>query len=261
MTWLQPENANGAGPAERPEGMATNVYGEIEALTSVVPGWSSPEQLLTLFNLVIASGHLGGDILEIGSWCGRSTAILAKALAVCGSGTVHAIDLFPHKNDWYRNEDGSYSFECRIGDETFGAYSAQTVWVKPFERDIAPVYKKYDSIRDAFNETISKANLDSFVKAYHGDSRIFARQAPSGTRCRLAFIDGDHSYEAVCQDIEIAERFLIPGGWVCFDDAFTAYDGVDAAIRDRVLGGNKYTFTHQVTRKMFVAKYKSDFSK
>ena len=257
MTWLQPDNSNGvaSAAAQRPEGTTTNVYSEIETLASVVPGWTPPEQLLTLYNLVLASGHLGGDVLEIGSWCGRSTAILAKALAACGSGTVHAVDLFPHKNDWRRNADGSYSFESRIGDKTFGAYTAQTVWAEPFERDIAPVYEKYDSVRDAFDETLERAGVEEFVKAYHGNSQVFAAQAPKGTRCRLAFIDGDHGYEAICQDIKIVERFLLPGGWICFDDAFTVYDGVNSAIRDCVITSKSYALDHQLTQKMFVARY------
>lgn len=76
----------------------------------------------------------------------------------------------------------------------------------------------------------------------------------SGRRFRLAFIDGDHSYEAVCADIRNVERVLVPGGWICFDDAFTVYDGVNRAIDDLIINSGDYELCQQMTRKFFVAR-------
>ena len=91
---------------------------------------------------------------------------------------------------------------------------------------------------------------------FRGTGTIFASQVSRDLRVRLAFLDGDHSYGAVCADIEAVERFLVPGGWIAFDDAFSVYDGVDAAIRDRVLSSDRYEFAHQVCRKFFIARRK-----
>jgi cephalosporin hydroxylase len=71
----------------------------------------------------------------------------------------------------------------------------------------------------------------------------------------MAFIDGDHAYDEVVKDIKGLEPFLVPGAWVCFDDAFTVYEGVDKAINEYILNNNNYKLGHQVTRKLFVAQY------
>ena len=47
---------------------------------------------------------------------------------------------------------------------------------------------------------------------------------------------------------------LVPGGWLCFDDAFSTYEGVDRAIRDLVIGKPEFDFSQQLTRKLFVAR-------
>src|SRR5438093_633997 len=52
---------------------------EIAKLVAETPGWSPESQLAKLFDLVCASADLGGDVLEVGSWCGLSAAVLGLA--------------------------------------------------------------------------------------------------------------------------------------------------------------------------------------
>ena len=47
---------------------------------------------------------------------------------------------------------------------------------------------------------------------------------------------------------------LSPGGWLCFDDAFTSYEGVNRAVRERVLQSDAFDLSMQLTRKLFVAR-------
>ena len=141
-----------------------------------------------------------------------------------------------------------------LGDEAVEAYRIQTVWQEPFERDIAPLYQIADGILDIFEQTIASNALGGIVVSHRGTSAVVARKHAEGFRCRLAFIDGDHSFEAVCRDIDNIEPILLPGGWLCFDDAFTSYDGVDRAIRERVAENSAYDLKQQLTRKLFVAE-------
>lgn len=236
--------------------ITTPIINQIEEIVRDIPGWSPVDQLYTLFNLAYLTADLEGDIVEIGSWCGRSASVLGLAARLIGNTKVHSIDLFPDKSDWKQNKDGSYSFEVQIGGVVYGAYKDQTVWREPFERDIAPVYEKYNSILDVFTETISKNHLQDLVIAYRGDSTLFACLVAEDFKCKLAFIDGDHSYEAVCRDIRNLERFLVPGGWICFDDAFSHYDGVNRAIEDCIINNPTYELCQQMTRKFFTARKK-----
>jgi hypothetical protein len=59
----------------------------------------------------------------------------------------------------------------------------------------------------------------------------------------------------VAKDIAMVERFLLPGGWICFDDAFSSYAGVDQAITELVINSGHYQQCQQLTRKLFVARY------
>jgi hypothetical protein len=234
----------------------TPVATQIEEMVRDVPGWSPHDQLLALFNLAYLS-DVDGDIIELGSWCGRSATALGLAAKLSGGTVVHAVDLFPEKTDWRENADGTFSFSVTFDSGIVEAYGAQTVWAEPYHRDIAPIYQRCRGVLDVFTETMARNGLADVVRPYRGNLQMFADAAPAGLRCKLAFLDGDHSYEAVAADIREIEKFLLPGGWICFDDAFSCYDGVDRAIREHILESGRYERSQQLTRKFFVARRKS----
>lgn len=228
--------------------------GLIEDAVRDVPGWSPLDQLFALFALAWSSADLPGDVVELGSWCGRSAVALGLAAKMSGRGRVHCVDLFPDRDDWFRNPDGSWSFRVTIDGRTLTSYDEQTVWAEPFASDIAPLYAKQERLRDVFTDTIRRARLEGEVASFRGDLEMFLAQVPAGFRCRLAFLDGHHGYRAVCRDIELVESCLVDGGWICFDDAFTSYEGVDRAIRERILASPDFDRCQQLTRKLFVAR-------
>lgn len=231
-----------------------SVIVQIENMISDVPGFTPVDQLLSLFTLTLASANLPGDILEVGSWCGRSAVVFGLSAKLSKKSKVYCVDLFPEKSDWYQNVDGTYSFAVTIDSEKFGAYGDQTVWAEPFLRDIAPIYQRYSGSLQAFQDSVSQSKLEDYVVPYKGTLNHFAAQADKDFQCRLAFIDGDHSYKAVCDDIAIVEKFLVSGGWICFDDAFSAYEGVDRAIKEKIIDNPMYRDAQQLTRKLFVAR-------
>ena len=85
-----------------------------EKIVEEIPGFTPVDQLIALHTLAVTTSSLDGDIVEIGSWCGRSTCVLANAVKQ-SNGVVHAVDLFPDKKDWFQNDDGSYSFSVLEG--------------------------------------------------------------------------------------------------------------------------------------------------
>ena len=240
------------------ETVTTPVFRTLETLVDGIPGWSELDQLYTLHNLVYLTSHLDGDILEIGSFCGRSTVALALAAGQTGEARVFAVDLFPERSDWRRNPDGSYSFSVRIGGRQIGGYEEQTVWEEPFLRNIAPLYERSNGLLEIFRQTLDRLGLERNVVAFRGDSSLFVQTLPRSQRFRFVFLDGDHSYEAVRRDIENVESYLAPGAWIGFDDAFSCYDGVNRAIQEMILVSGKYELGRQFTRKFFAARRKAD---
>lgn len=230
------------------------IVNQIDAAVRAVPGWSPVDQLLALFTLVMSGNDVNGDILELGSWCGRSAIALGMAARICGRTRVHCVDLFPEEHDWYKNADGTYSFSVSLGGKVFEGSREQAIWEEPYLRDIVPVYRKFKGTFEAFNDAMQKSNLSDVVTPFRGDIESFLDARSHPLRVRLAFIDGDHGYLSVCKDIEAIERVLVPGGWICFDDAFSHYDGVDRAVKDMVIKSGKYSHCQQLTRKLFVAR-------
>ncbi len=225
----------------------------IETLVQDVPGWSPVDQLFTLATLVYATADIPGDIVEVGSWHGRSAIVLGEA-ARATHGSVHCIDLFPTREDWYRNDDGTWSFRVRIGEETFGGYQQQTVWADPFEQQVVPLYDEQPDVLGEFRKRIVARGLQDVVHAHRGTSATFAGTLPDRFRCRLLFLDGDHGYDAVRSDIEHLAPRLSPGGWIVFDDAFSTYEGVNRAITELVLDNPAFDLRQQMTRKCFAAR-------
>jgi len=230
---------------------------QLEEIVSEIPGWTPIDQLVALFNFVVSSGlHSSGDILELGSWCGRSSVVLGIASRSIGTSNVHCVDLFPEKADWYENEDGTHSFKVIIGGRERVGCNEQTVWKEPFMKDVMPVYNRWPGTLEAFNYHIQEAGLENIVMPFRGEMRDFFKHFNQKVKIRLAFLDGDHSYKAVCDDIRYAEELLVPGGWLCFDDAFSVYDGVNKAIEEKIISSGNYDYYQQITRKLFVARHK-----
>jgi len=227
---------------------------QLETAVGPLPGWTPLDELLALFNLACGSAAVGGDIVEIGSWCGRSATALAMAAKLTGGSRVHCVDLFPSRDDWHENSDGTYSLRITTSEGVVDAFRRHTLWREPYERDVAPFYQEHHSPLDVLQASLERNGLSDLVSVHRGTSAMFARTAPGNFRCRLAFIDGDHDFDAVRQDIGTIESFLVPGGWICLDDAFTCYDGVDRAIREMIIASPKYDVSQQLTRKLFVAR-------
>lgn len=229
------------------------VVERIHDLVSDIPGWTPEDQLFALYLLAVSTGHLDGEIWEIGAWCGRSTAVLAMASRDSGLTTVNSIDLFPSRSDWFENPDGSFSFRVNIDGQAYESYREQTVWPEPFHKEVAPIYEQHgDDLQKVFTSIIQKKGYSDIVRSYRGTPQDFGRTYDAAVR--FCFIDGDHGYDAVCRDIETVERFLVPGGWLALDDAFSSYEGVNRAIEDKLLKGNGYDSQRQLTRKCFAAR-------
>lgn len=219
----------------------------IDDIVSSVPGWTPPDQLLALYTLAISTAALKGDFFEVGSWCGRSTIVLAKAAQQIGC-TVQCVDLFPSKDDWKQNRDGTWSF---YAEDTL-AYGEQTVWNEPYQRDIAPIYDKYDSVLDVFLNSLKKFNVENDVHFFKGTTEKFSAVC-GDSQYRLAFVDGDHAEFAVKNDIYFILSHLTPYGLICFDDAFSSYDGVNEAITKSIFTNDHCVYSQQLTRKFHAA--------
>ena len=141
--------------------------------------WFGEESCEALANLYRLVDDLDGDIIEVGSWEGRSTTALANA---CHPAVVHAVDTW----------EGSPG-------EISAALAAQ--------RDVFAQFEK--NVRDH-----TKGN----VVAHRMGWRDYFADPASDRPVRLVFIDAEHSYREVADNIAAVLPRMVPGGIICGDD-------------------------------------------
>ncbi len=125
-------------------------------------------------------------VVEIGSFAGASTSLIADVLQELGGGHIYAIDLFSkapiasgHTADYWKG---------------FSASPRGPEYWKTFDRAMAPYTGWCDKIE--------------------GDSRDIPWNQPID----FLFIDGDHSEEGASADIAKYVPFVRPGGYIFLHD-------------------------------------------
>lgn len=182
-----------------------------------IPGFLSRAEGLAL-RRAARSVALGGHVVEIGSWKGKSTYCLSRGLKKPGRFTV--IDPFNASGDeaslpTYRKEKG--------GD------------------DLEQVFRKnlrHEIMRHDF--TIVRGNVSGYP----------AQSPPID----LLFIDGDHSFEGISRDFNRMESHLKCGGLLLLHDCATySLATGPRRLQERILQGGRYRTLVQVD-SLWVAK-------
>ncbi|MGW5635587.1 class I SAM-dependent methyltransferase [Streptomyces sp. NPDC003832] len=168
-----------------------------------VPGWfpALDQTLFTWFLDRQRALGLGGDLLELGAYLGRSAILLGRHLRPGETFTV--CDLFE-------------------SDAPDGANRAETS-------------KSYASLtRQAFERNYL-AFHDALPRVIQAPSSVVAHEVRPGS-CRFVHIDASHLYEHVRDDIGAARELLVPDGIVVLDDFRSEHTpGVSVATWEAVL--------------------------
>jgi len=156
-----------------------------------VEGFTTPGELSLLYHLAVAATG-PGRVVEIGSYLGRSTIVLASAVADTNREPVVAID--PHT-------------------------AALMIEGLP-PRDT----------RNEFLANLTTAGVREHVELIR-DYSVRAAAVYDGTPIRLHFVDGWHTREAVLEDVGEWAQWFTPDAVAVFDDYLTS-DGVRQAVRE-----------------------------
>ncbi len=180
-----------------------------------VPGHLGENEARFL-GLLAACVPAKGTIVEIGSFKGRSTVMLAKVASHYGLGPIVAID--PHNSpillDHQANEEAT-------------------------------------SYKD-FLESIQTAGVSNHVEPHLAYSTDVAN---SWSRpIRLLWIDGDHTYEGAKKDLDGFFPHLVPLGVVAFHDALNEFPGPIRVFVEDVLRSDRFGpagFVHSIAWAQF----------
>ena len=134
----------------------------------------------------------GSAMVEIGSYCGKSTVYLGGAAAVWGA-TLFAVD---HHRGSEENQPGWEWHEPDLVDSAVGKI------------DTLPMFRR----------TVHDAGLEGSVVAVVGDSPTVAEHWT--TPLSLLFIDGGHGTEPAHRDYELWTPLVSSGGTLLIHDVF-----------------------------------------
>ncbi|MGW5093127.1 class I SAM-dependent methyltransferase [Streptomyces nodosus] len=176
--------------APGPGGPSSGVLAAFEAAKGFMP----LHEGLALYAAATEAARLGLPLLEVGTYCGRSTILLADAARAAG---VTALTVDHHR----------------------GSEEQQPGWEYHDPQTVDPEVGLMDTL-PAFRRTLHGAGLEDHVIALVGRSPQIARiwNTPLG----LVFIDGGHTDEHANADYEGWAPQVAHGGLLVIHDVFPA---------------------------------------
>ncbi|MFB7467187.1 class I SAM-dependent methyltransferase [Streptomyces sp. NPDC056224] len=184
--------------------MAATPKPETLAAFEAAKGFMPVREGLALYEAAAAAGALGLPLLEVGTYCGRSTILLADAAREAG---VSAITVDHHR----------------------GSEEQQPGWEYHDPTVVDPEIGLMDTL-PTFRRTLHRAGLEDQVIAIVGRSPQVA--ATWGGPLGLVFIDGGHTDEHATGDYEGWAPHVAPGGTLVIHDVFPdPADGGQAPYR------------------------------
>jgi hypothetical protein len=150
------------------------------------------EQEIVLRGLAEAAARPGCRFLEVGSWCGHSSAILGLVARQRG-GLLFCVD-------WWRGNDGTPLADLAAQQDIFALFW-QRILREGLEDVVVPIRGRSESVA----EVLRPASFD------------------------LIFLDGDHRYEGMRRDVASFSPLVRPeGGILCGHDCEGRLSDFDA---------------------------------
>jgi hypothetical protein len=176
-----------------------------------IPGWTSKE-LHEIYREAaveaLADEDCGSRLVEIGAWLGRSTAFMCTELAKAG---VERCDKSVH----------FYTVDTFLGSPTDKQHQD---------------YAKGQSVFPEFYSKMARGGLLHYVTPLVMMSTQAAQLFPDRS-LSFVFIDGDHIYSQVWQDIHDWLPKVTPGGVIAGHDfGSDEFPGVTMAVKELVPG-------------------------
>jgi len=200
----------------RPEAAPSKLSADVIARFSEIPGFFNEDDAMHFFLILEMQSNLGftGDILEIGSFRGRSTALLAYCLKP--NETLVVNDVFE------QDADGHYDNKPTISDLT----------------------QNIQKINPTFN--LEQLDIHSGLS-----TSLELSETP---RFRFSHIDGGHDADTAYHDITLAAHRTIATGVISIDDYHHPdWPGVTVAA-DRFLSENPSTWRVLADMNRHIAK-------
>ncbi|MBN8763181.1 MAG: hypothetical protein BGP20_01755 [Thiobacillus sp. 63-78] len=177
---------------------------EIAALfrhAETIPGMCDHEKIRALCEIFRSAP--AGDIVEIGSWWGKSAFVLSRLAHCYGTGSLLCVDPWSNAHLIQNDERGLLD---RVPVDADEALTVFQINLRPYANG-AVNYLRLPSIEAA---------------AEYRRNRVVATPCFGETtyagRIAILHVDGNHSYANACSDMASWHDLVVPGGWIVIDD-------------------------------------------
>lgn len=168
-----------------------------------IPGMCDYDKMLALY--AIAKETVCGDVVEIGTWWGRSAYFLSQLAVGFNLGNLLCID--PWSDEGIISKDAD-----ELVSSTFDKYSANEAF-QIFLMNLLPYSRG--------NINYLRMPAAEALKLYRQTRSIHSPEFGETPYCgniAILHIDGNHAYEAVFDDIRFWAPWVLAGGWIVMDD-------------------------------------------
>jgi len=202
-----------------------------------ISGMSSEEKLLALVDILRCAPD--GDIVEIGTWWGKSAAMFVMLAHRYDVGPVLCVD------PWA-------SEALPQGDDILDAAGARADMdeaFRIFQINLAPLaHGRLNYIRAS-----SAGAASRYGPGLEIDSETFGKVRYSG-RIAVLHIDGNHTLENADEDMRMWTPHVAPGGWIIFDDYFWVFGDGPKRVGDAFIAreADRIQFSFVAGKALFV---------
>jgi hypothetical protein len=190
----------------------------------LIPGMCDREKFCALYE--IARRSPSGDVVEIGSWWGKSAFILARLARCYGVGSLLCVDPWSNEHLVQNDAGGLVDAESARMD----ANEALVV----FEMNLLP----YSNNHVNYLRMPSTDGAEYYRQHYKVTTTAFGSTDYSG-HIAILHIDGNHSYASAKADVLAWSGFVVAGGWIIIDDYIWPYGDGPKRVGDEFLTENK----------------------
>jgi hypothetical protein len=192
--------------------------------TGAIPGMCDHEKLRALYE--IARFCPAGDIVEIGSWWGKSAYIFLRLAQTFGIGKLLCVDPWSDAHLVQDDKNG-------LVDTASAQFSAQEA-LDVFQINLLPCnrgdvnYLRLPSTEGATQyRSMAEVQTLAFGKTTY-DGRI-----------ALLHVDGNHTYENAKADVAAWSGLVMPGGWIVIDDYTWPFGDGPQRVGNEYLAANQ----------------------
>jgi predicted O-methyltransferase YrrM len=175
-----------------------------------------------------------GCVLEIGSYGGLSTNFI-----------LHLLEKYQQAHALFTCDAWVYEgFHDHIGNQGLYIDGSDTI--------LRSTYGLY--LKTAFIQACQFLHSERLPYSYHTESSMFFEQWQAGQEATdvfgrtqtlggaiaFAYIDGDHSYAISKNDFEQVAQYIVPGGFILFDDSAHYYQYGSARLMQMVKNDKRF---------------------